>query len=267
MLHDDVAKDAGIVSVVCAAVLRLVVTGRTFRVDRALGARRQAETGLAASADVAALVADGEAVDDNTAPLLHVLGSDGAVDVGDRRQGNRRVGTTVCDNPRAAVDDHEVRVGLERKRRAGLDRQRRPVAALRDARSLEIGLSAERIADEQACGEDVRAAIRQRRDQQVFLQVVLRADKGVVVHAVAVAVGRSLHGSAVTDVGCAYVILGTTATTGGVIDTVVDRRGCDVYIATLAGGQQAAGNYDDEQFGAIHLILSKIGVLTPVTTV
>ena len=50
------------------------------------------------SAGVAALVGNAKAIDDHTAPLLHIFGTHSSVDVGLRREGDRRIGTADGDN-------------------------------------------------------------------------------------------------------------------------------------------------------------------------
>ena len=110
VFDDHVFHAPGAVLVVVAAVLRLVEAGRAFRVHVAIGG---GEVAGGHGAGVVALVGDAEAVDDDAAPLLHVLGPRGAFHVRDRGEGDGRVRRAHGEQLRAAVDDEKVRAGLE----------------------------------------------------------------------------------------------------------------------------------------------------------
>ena len=109
--------------------------------------RIEHETSFPAIAHIAALIADAEAVDDDAAPLLNIFGTNRTVDIGDRRECDRCIGRAVCQDTRAAINDDEVFVGLERERRASFDRQRRSVAAFCDTGSLQFSVVGVRLTD------------------------------------------------------------------------------------------------------------------------
>src|SRR5690606_26352123 len=100
---DDVAQDAGALLVVVAAVVNRPALGEDVAVVR--GALL-----------VRAVVRDAVAVDYDAAPLLDVLGPDRAEHcIRHARKGDRRIGATFRDDPRAAVDDEIVRLVVERE--------------------------------------------------------------------------------------------------------------------------------------------------------
>ena len=101
VLDDDVAQDARILRVVAAAVMRGLALG-------------QHVAGAVGTVIVGAIVGDAVAVDDDAAPLGHVVRAGRVADrVREGREGDRRSGRSLGDDSRPAIDQHVVSGILE----------------------------------------------------------------------------------------------------------------------------------------------------------
>ena len=245
VLDDNVVEAARAVLVVRPAVVVFVRASGPFRSHIALANQSEIHT---AGAGVGALVGDAEAVDDHAPPLLIVFRSYGTVHIGHGGEGDRRRRRTNRHQLRAAVDHHELVVGLPREGRAGFHGHGRAVAALEDACCVHFRRGAVGLADEQAAFEDVSAAIGQCGEVDVDRNVVTGVGEEGRVHAVTIIpVGALARLTAAGHVGSAGIhgLLGRRGS--GRVIAVGDRivRGrridLDVTAAAAAGENRKRG--------------------------
>ena len=149
----------------------------------ALSRQRQIHT---PGAGVGALVRHAKAVDNHTAPLLDVFCAHRAVYVRKGGEGNGGIGRAHGEELGAAINHHEVGVGLPSQGGARFHRHSRAITTLADVRSSQLFVAVVSVTNEKAALEDVRTAIRQGGKVDIDRDVIAGVSKGRAVGAVAI---------------------------------------------------------------------------------
>ena len=240
MLDDHVVEAARAVLVIHTAVVVLIRPSGAFGSHIALSHESEVD---AARSRVGALVGHAEAVDNHAAPLLVIFRTHRAIDVGDRGEGDRRVGRTNGHELGAAVNDHELVVGLPREGCAIFHGHGGTVTAFKDTRGVHLGGGAVGFTDEEAAFENVCAAVGKGREVDIDSDIVAGVSKGRAVGAVAVVpVGALARLAAAGDVRCAGVhgLLGCGGGRGVVAvgDGIVDGGRIDLNVTAAAAASE-----------------------------
>ena len=183
MLNHHVFHATRAIGVVHAAVVVFIEARRALRRHVALSGQRQIH---APGAGVGALVRHAKAVDDHAAPLLDVLRAHRAIDVREGGKGDGGIGRAYGEELGAAINHHEVGVGLPSQGSARLHGHGGAIPPFADACSGQFGITVVGVTNEEAALEDVRTAIRQGGKVDIDGDVVARVSEGRAIGAVAV---------------------------------------------------------------------------------